>query len=214
MKKLLLTALSTVMLTATATYASDAVGSGFGTLTTAKTIGMGVGFIGGGVGIADATSGFGTFTYGLSAHTDGQLKLGIIDDSHVDASIDLGATFKYQFIDANVNGPFDMAAGGFFEYYHPKSNDIGFSIVSIGAQYLGSYPLKMANGSTLSPYGRFNIRLERVNPDFTGATSQTNLQLGLNGGVQWQVNKDINLYGEFQLDGNDGLFFGIDFRTM
>jgi hypothetical protein len=210
MKKLLLASLSILMLAGTATYASDALGSGFGSLSTAQTIGMGRGYFGGGVGIADATSAFGSFTYGLSAHTDGRLKLGVIDNSNVNASLFLGADFKYQFVDANSNGPFDMAAGAFTEYY----NQSGFSDFTLGGQYLGSYPFKMTNGTTLVPYGRFNMRLERKSFDSPLIDSKTDLQFGLNGGVQWQVNQDINLYGEFQLDGNDGIFFGIDFRTM
>jgi hypothetical protein len=38
--------------------------------------------------------------------------------------------------------------------------------------------------------------------------------VGLNGGVQWQMTSTVALYTEFQIDGNDGIFLGIDFGVM
>ena len=210
MKKLLLASLSIVLVSTAASFAASSFGTGFGALSTAQTFGMGRGYFGAGVGIADMTSVIGSFTYGLSAHTDGRLRFGIVDSDYSDASIGLGMDFKYQFIDANVNGPFDMAAGAFLEYYGFD----GVSLLNVGGQYYGSYPFKLRNNTVLVPYGRFNIRLENKNWDNPIFDDKTDLQFGLNGGVQWKINHNVNLYGEFQFDGNDGVFFGIDFNTM
>ena len=106
-----------------------------------------------------------------------------------------------------------MALGAFGEYYDFENS----SAFEIGGQILASYPVKMENGMILTPYGRFNIRLESLSWDNTlpGVDdSETNLEFGLNAGVKWVITKSFDLYGEFQLDGNDGLFFGIDFNIL
>jgi hypothetical protein len=186
---------------------ASGVGSAFGCLTTAQALGQGRGNFGGGVGIADATSVFGTFTYGLSKYTDGRIRLGFRDD--VDAELTFGADFKWQFwnIGEGRREPLDMALGGFFEYV-----DVGnFSVFQFGGQLFASYPFRLNRGGTLSPYGRFNTRMESYSG---GGASDTELEFGLNAGVAWQATPAVAFYSEFQLDGNDGLFVGIDFNIM
>jgi hypothetical protein len=186
----------------------EAHGSAFGALTTAQALGQGRASFGGGVGIADATSFAGTFTYGLSQYTDGRLKVGLIDYDFGDTELTLGADFKWQFWNygPQSNQPFDFAVGGFFEYV-----DYDFlSVLQVGGQLIGSYPIVLQRGGTLVPYGRFNARLE----SYSNGDSESNLEVGLNGGLQWKMTTEVSLYGEFQLDGNDGLFLGIDFNVM
>jgi hypothetical protein len=48
----------------------------------------------------------------------------------------------------------------------------------------------------------------------TSADSNSDIKFGLNGGVAWDLTRLMRLYGEFQLDGNDGVFFGIEFGVM
>ncbi|PWB76398.1 hypothetical protein C3F09_00055 [candidate division GN15 bacterium] len=191
------------------TYADfPAFGSAFGCLTTASAIGQGRGMLGGGVGIADATSAFGTFTYGLSKFTDGRLRFGFID--YDEARVAFGADFKWQFwqVGQGRREPMDMAVGGFFEY----EDVYGGSIFQFGGQLFGSYPINLNRGGTLSPYGRFNIRMETLSGTYGG--SNTELKFGFNGGVEWKATRDVAFYGEFQFDGNDGLFLGINFNVM
>ena len=187
---------------------SSGVSAGaFGSLTTARTIGMGNGNFMGILGVGDFTSFGGAFTYGLSDHTDGRLKLGLIDgEGGGDATLSFSADFKYNFVTADSalhNGPFDMALGGFFEYY---DFDYG-SLTAFGGQFIGSYPLRMNNGSILSPYGRLNTSIESFN-------SNSDLEVGLNGGVKWELNRNIDFYGELELDNSTNFFFGIDFRIL
>jgi hypothetical protein len=210
MKKLLLIIAGVVIVGAGQSYAISAVGSAFGNLTTARTLGQGVGNFGAGVGVADATSVFATYTYGLSKFTDGRLKLGLWDDGdRTSTRITFGADFKWQFWNAGPGRrePFDMSFGGAFEYV-----DFGpVSVFQFGGNVIGSYPFKLSNGSTLSPYARFNARIESASGS---SVSSTNLDFGLNGGVSWSATRNVTLYGEFQFDGNDGVFLGLDFNVM
>ena len=205
-KSLLLSALIALILCGAVIDGNAAsLGSGFGSFSDASTIGMGHANMLGGVGLTDdATTVFGVFTYGLSAHTDGRLKFGLIDHDYSDTEIMLGGDFKYQFIsrDSLGNGPFDMAFGAFFEYYNFPS-----SAWMLGAQYIGSYPILMKNNHAITPYGRFNVRLENI-------SDNSNLEVGVNAGIRWEMTRQINFYGEFQFDGNDGIFFGLDFNLM
>jgi len=196
--------------------ALDAAGSAFGTLTTASVTGQGNGSFGFGVGIADATSFVGTFTFGLSEYTDGRLKVGLVDNEGIDTKFVVGADFKWQYwtYGSETSHPFDMAVGGFFEYA-----DYDFiSVVQFGGHLIGSYPIKLKSGGTLAPYARLNARLEAISldlpPQASGDDSETNLELGINGGVQWIMTSTVTFYGEFQFDGNDGVFLGVDFSVM
>lgn len=216
MKKLIVITIALFTLAATNTLAKSAFGSSFGNLATAKAMGQGKGALGVGVGIADAKSVVGWFNYGLSEYVDGRMKLGLVDAGD-DAEITFGADFKYQFwsVSGAVANPLDMAAGGFLEY----ADYGGVSALQVGGQLIGSYPFTLQSGTTLSPYGRFNIRLEKRSWDvnyrgFGSSGSDSELEFGLNGGVAWQVSPTVNVYGEFQIDGNDGIFLGIDFSVL
>jgi hypothetical protein len=197
----------------------DAAGTFFGTASTANSVGMGHGSFQGVVGIADATSFYGAFRYGFSDFTQGRIKLGMADDEGIDASLIFGADFMYQFWKVNTQAkqqgqttqPFDMAFQGFIEY-----GDFDyFSVLEVGGGVIGSYPFVMQNGHKLSPYGRLNIRMEKLSVDVGPVNGDdTNLEFGLNGGVHYQFTSSIGGYAEFQIDGNDGLFIGLDFLTM
>lgn len=196
--------------------ADGSAGSAFGTLTTARSLPMGSADIGFGIGLADATSFIGSFTYGVSSHSDFRLRLALVDADGSDTKLAFGADFKYQMIDARElkNGPFDLALQGFFEYY-----DYDFaSILEIGMGVIGSYDFVLQNGRALSPYGRFNARLESFSFDLpagsTADDSSSDLEIGLSGGVKYELTKSIDAFGEFQIDGNDGVFFGLDFNIM
>jgi hypothetical protein len=190
---------------------ADGAGSVFGAMKTAKTLGQGRTDITAGVGLADATSFTGVLTYGLGRYTDGRLKLALVDDEGSNGvHIGLGGDFVWQFwnLDASRRYPMDMGIGAFFEY-----RDFGpASVFEVGTHLLASYPFQLSRGGTLSPYGRFNARLEKFSVDRAGSDSE--LELGLNGGIEWAPTTTMRFYGEFQFDGNDGLFLGIDFNLQ
>ncbi len=199
--------------------AAGAFGSSFGTLWTARSLGMANGSVGLGIGAADHTSFLGYFKYGLSDYTDGRILLGIADDAGVNATITIGADFKYQLLNFQRGGtdPFDLALGALAEYLDFDN----MSAIQIGGHVLGSYPVALKGGTTLSPYGRINVRLERTKIEVpagrggeTSEKKQSELKFGLNMGVCWDISRDVGLYGEFQFDGNDGIFLGVSYSVL
>jgi len=167
--RLVTTLLVLLSLVGGAAFADDAIGSAFGTLTTARVIGQDRGSLGFGIGLADnATSFLGNFTYGMSRYMDGRIKLALVDpDGGGDTEIGIGGDIKWQYwnYDSTTTYPFDMAFGGFFEYF-----DFGYT--------------------------------------------SANLKVGLTAGAKWQMTPTFAFLGELQLDGNDGLFLGIDWGIM
>ena len=217
MKKIMTLSLVGIFLLVIPASADAACGSAFGTLTTGQVLGQGRGNFGLAVGVADATSFVGTFSYGLSTYSDGRIKLGLMDpDGPGDAKMVLGVDYKWQFwsFGPQTKHPFDFAVGGFFEYVDFD----GLSIFQLGGQLIASYPISLKNGKTLTPYGRVNARMESLSFDLpawaSADDSESNLEVGLNAGVKWDMTPTVSLFGEFQLDGNDGLFLGIDFNIM
>ena len=200
-----------MLIMATNSLAVPAFGTGSGCLTTAKSHEQGVGDLGFALGIGDnSTSFFGSFEYGFSTYTDGRIKIGMLDPDGGETGIMIGGDFLYQMfsVQENMDRPFDMAPGAFFEYI----NLDGGSILEIGGQVVGSYDFDMSNGRILSPYARFNLRMESISADGGGSNSE--LKFGINGGVCFEVSDLIKLYGEIQLDGNDGLFLGLDYNVL
>lgn len=207
MKKVIIYVSVSVLLFSSAVVAGSGVGSHFGSFATASARGMGEGSFTLGVGIADQNSFIGMFNYGLSRFTDGSIKLALVDfDGGKNDNVEfaIGADFRHQFmmVDSVSKSPFDMAIGAFFELVNP-----GFSILQVGGQLIGSYPVKLEHGRTLTPYGRFNVRLESANDD-------SELEFGLNAGVAWGLSSSVKLFGEFQFDGNDGIFLGVDLQAL
>lgn len=188
----------------------EAVGLASGHLATAEPCGFGVGNIGAIVGLGDNSNNFlGSISYGFSQYTEGRLKLGLSDADRVDASLMFGADFKYQFLsrkDSN-HPPLDMALGGFFEWV---DYDI-LSVLDLGGQIIGSYNATLSNGQHLIPYGRFGIRIENVS---IGDESESDLRFGLNLGTKYEPSRDLGFFAEFQLDGNTGLWLGVEFRAF
>lgn len=217
MKKITVLLVTGFVLVGGSSYGIDAMGSAFGNLSVAQALGQGRGNFGVGIGLADATSFVGSFAYGLSEYSDGRIKLGLSDPGdNADAELVFGADYKWQFwsYGPESSHPFDFAVGAFLEYVDYSS----VSALQLGGQLIASYPIVLSSGRTLTPYGRFNARLESLSwdlpPQSVGDDSESNLEIGLNGGVRWEMTSTVNVYAEFQLDGNDGLFLGIDFNVM
>jgi hypothetical protein len=204
--RVLLAAAVVALMIAPVTVSADGAGSVFGGLATAQTYGQGIGTIGIAGGIADANAVNGWFGYGMSKYVDGRIRLGFFDGG-AKTYLALGGDFKWQFwsVAEGARYPMDMAIGGFLEYLDGD----GGSVTEIGSHLVGSYPFRLSNGSTLSPYGRINVRIER-----NSFADKSDIRFGLNGGAAWEANRNIKFFGEFQFDGNDGVFFGVEFGVM
>lgn len=234
MKKTILTLVALFALASVSTAAS--IGTTFGALTTAKTLDKGQTTLGGRLGIADATSFAGSLTYGIAENADIRLQIGALNQNAFETGLAFGGEFKWQLTKnrpvknsrarnsrgVKKSSPIDFALGGFFEYAKltVEGTPIIFestSVFQIGAQLIASHTSHMKSGSTLTPYGRINIRNESLSVNLAPLVgtsfdvSASQLAMGLNGGVAYGLAGGINLFGEFQIDGNDGFFFGVDF---
>lgn len=238
MKKIMLT-VAMLALALSAQPVLAAGGSVFGTQSTAVAIGQGNANGGITLGLADITSFVGTFDYGLSKFTTGRMKLGFADANNSDLAISIGAEIRWQVWSVahsmakkgNRSGrsnlsrkankrPFDLSIGVMTEYLSIDKKTAplttsSFSVFQFGGFLLGSHSFVTKSGKLITPYGRFNIRLEDTNKELLGIkSSSSNIEIGLNTGVSYQFTNTMNIYGEFQMDGNDGLFIGIDFKVM
>jgi hypothetical protein len=211
---------------------AENVGSSFGALMTAQSLAQGRTAFGGRLGVAEATSLVGTLGYGFSRNADGRVKLGIVGDDLSESELVLGADTKWQVwrayaVDAKgqsarTTHPFDLALGPFVEWFKADYGTglmTGSSTVTeLGVQVVGSYPVVLKSGGSLSPYARLNAHNEWLSveaSDGLGGTvsaSDSQIALGFNGGVSWRPRASaVALYGEVQIDGNNGVFFGLDY---
>ena len=238
MKKIILTvAMLALVFSAQPVLAGS--GSVFGTQSTAVALGQGNANGGVTLGLADITSFVGTFDYGMSKFTTFRMKLGFADANNADLAITLGGEVRWQVwsIAPSYSGkgkkagkrnlskkadqkPFYLSIGVMTEYLSiDKKTGLltssSFSVFQFGGFLLGSHSFVTNGGKMITPYGRFNVRLEDTNVEVNGVkVSNSDIEIGFNTGVSYQFTNAMNIYGEFQMDGNDGLFIGIDFKVM
>jgi hypothetical protein len=190
---------------------ADGAGKIFGNLTTAEAAGAGNADLMGGVGIGDdITSFFGAYKYGLSSYTTLRGKLGLADANKTDAKLCVGVDLAYQLFDLSqdTDKPFDFALSGFFEYV----NFDKASLLQLGARTTGSRPILLANNRNLTPYGSVEVRMEQFSVD--QGDSDSDVEFGLNIGVAYELGNNLDILGEFQLDGNEGVFLGLEYNIM
>lgn len=224
--KITLTVLLALLVTASVAWADNA-GTMFGALSTAQASGKGQTTLSGIVGVTDVTSFGGSLTYGLSDRTDFRVKLGVADETYWNTAVLVGADLQWQLWDQTsmepgaARHPMDLAVGGFMEWSNWNADQQGTFIDSeqlleAGFQVTGSHTYAMNNGTSWTPYARTNLRYEHISLNFApgtiGNTSDGHMALGLNGGVAWGVSQRVSLYGELQIDGNDGLLLGMNYR--
>jgi hypothetical protein len=101
------------------------------------------------------------------------------------------------------------------------------TVFSFGGLVLISRDYRLSQGSTLSPYGGVNIRVEHTSIDNSGLgsasafsarasqefdDSDTELNIGGVAGVKWELSDLIDAVGEFVLDDQLGLVLGLNFK--
>jgi hypothetical protein len=114
------------------------------------------------------------------------------------------------YYDKMRNYPCDLAVGAFLEH---ASYEYA-SLLELGINMIGSIPYRLNSGHRLIPYSRINLRLERSKWQGVAREAESNYRIGLNAGAKYELTSYINLYGEFQLDGNSGLFLGAELLTF
>jgi len=228
MKSLCLVGLALAFLASTA--AADNFGSTFGNMTTAQASGRGQSTLSGTVGFADVSTSFlAGFNYGFTDNMDGRLRVGVVDLDGFDSQFALNGDVRWQIWDSEATTmsaarkPFDMSLGAFSEWMNVDTgtyfgSSTSMTVFQLGFQMLGSKSFPMSNGTALTPYGRLNIRYENLSMQFTDSqlgsfsASDSHAALGLNAGMAWELTPHVALLGEFQIDGNDGLFLGLDYK--
>ena len=184
------------------------VGGSFGTLSTGEAIGRGEVSVFTGLSHGDALTAFGGLRYGIADNLDGRLKIGLRDEGGTDAELVAGIDLMYQGLRRDTYGgdPIDLGFGGMAELWNSEAYDIW----QLGGFAVGSYPYRLGNQMILTPYARLNVRTERISPEGDAAVTRE-LELGFNGGGRLDVTRSFSVYGEFQIDGNDGVFIGAEF---
>jgi hypothetical protein len=183
-----------------------------GNLTTAGVRPFGTGAVGLFFGFGDESANiFGTVSYAFSNYTEGRAKIGFSDPDMPDSDPELmlGFDFKYKFLDyagTVKKDPLDMAVGALLEYVSYE----GSSIIELGGNLIGSIPYRFQSGRSLVPYGSLNIRLER----YSNGDSDSDFRVGLNLGTKYELSDDVDIYGELQIDGNTGLFAGLELKAF
>lgn len=183
-----------------------------GQLAPARTLSQGSALAGGYFGLyEDALAFFGQFRYGMARNLDGALKFGFIDfDGPAnDAGFVIGADLKYQFFDDRLGDPLDLAFGGSFGF----AGTSDFTDFALGFDFISSKSFKMRNGNHVTPYGRLNLRGERVEVDTPfGNADDTDFNIGLNLGTDFELTTDFSLLGELQIDDQMGFIAGFAYR--
>jgi len=82
------------------------------------------------------------------------------------------------------------------------------NVFTLGGSVIGSYPFEMRNGRHISPYGRFNLRMQRVG----NGNSETDLEIELDLGTQVELSSDWSLIGEFIIWDDIGFILGFNYK--
>lgn len=186
-----------------------------GQLNTAKTFQPGEFNLGGYLGVYEnAISTFGQFRMGIIDYLDFGVKLGVLDFQTTGekdhTGVILGGDLKYGVLDTEIDDPFDLSLGMVWEY-----SDVDYlKRFAMGGNFVISKGFVLESGNILSPYGRLNIRAERLtieHPLGKGDVSDTDLEIGATVGAILQARGGWHFVGEFQLDEYYGFLMGLSY---
>ncbi|MCI0330247.1 MAG: hypothetical protein L0196_04750 [candidate division Zixibacteria bacterium] len=201
-------------------FAATARAQFLGQMMDARVLDQGRSFMGGYVGIYDddALAVFGQYRYGFARDVDGGFKLGFVDVGPEDG-IGVAGDARYQVLHQRAASPqraadpVDLSVGGGVELFF---GDV-FSIFSIQFNGMVSHRFVSASGRGMTPYGRAQVRIQRVGVDFgppIGDRSNTEGEFGINAGGEFEFAQQLSAVGELQLDSDVdfGLIFGLNYR--
>src|SRR3972149_1438673 len=195
-------------------FVSRAQAQFLGQLTDARVQDQGRSFMGGYVGIYDdnAFSAFGQYRYGFAPSVDGGFKLGFLDAGS-ETGIAVAGDARFQLLHQKAADPLDLSLGGGVELFFGSN----FSIFSIQFNGMVSQRYVSASGRGMTPYGRVQVRIERVGVDLgppVGDVSDTEGEFGINAGGELEFAQGLSAVAELQLDSkvDFGLIFGLNYR--
>jgi len=204
---------------------SSASAQFLGQLTPAPTLNKGDGLIGAYMGVyEDAFSVFGQFRYGMAKYVDLGLKMGILnlDPGYGEGSsgLALGGDVKYWFMERNTGDPLDASFGIGTEYM----NISDYSIFTLGANAVVSYQINYHERKSVTPYGRLNVRWERVSFEnswrwplgwkYAGNWTDSDMDIALALGADLKISSNLSLIGELEIEDNVGFVAGINYNMF
>lgn len=192
-------------------FASVSQAQFLGQVSTARTVSPGGSMVGGYIGFQDELIAlFGQYRYGFAKYFDGGVKFGFIDYFD-ETGLVLGGDLKYQILQDPFTAPLDLALSGSVEFAATDP----VTVLSFGGNVIGSKDFKLNTGRTISPYGKINLRAERVEVDLpppaSGNASDTDLEIGGYFGADFEVANSFHLLGEFVFDNEFGFIFGVNY---
>jgi len=191
-------------------FASVSQAQFLGQVSTAVTVTPGGSLVGGYIGVQDQLLVlFGQYRYGFAKYFDGGVKFGFLDFND-ETGLVLGGDLKYQILQDPFTAPFDMALSGSVEFAATDP----VTVLSFGGNVIGSKDFKLRTGRTISPYGKINLRAERVEvdqpPPFSNV-SDTDFEMAGYFGADFEVANSFHLLGEFVIDNEIGFIFGVNY---
>ena len=87
------------------------------------------------------------------------------------------------------------------------------SLFSFGGNLVGSYDFVLASQKVITPYGRLNLRGERVDVSVSGWSGEddTDFNVAFCLGCSFQMTSEWNMIAEFQIDDNIGIIGGLSY---
>lgn len=205
---------------------SSASAQFLGQLTPAPTLSKGDLLWGAYLGVYDnAFSVFGQFRLGLTRYVDFGLKAGMVDldpgYGESNTGLAIGADIKYWFMEERTGDPLDVAFGVGTEYL----NIADYSLFSLGANLVTSYQINYNVKKSVTPYGRINVRWERVSFERSWrwpwwrwekrSWSDSDMDVALALGADLKISSNLSLIGELEIDDNVGFVAGrINYRMF
>ena len=222
MKKTLLIAITVILFSF-----SSAPAQFLGQLTPAPTVNKGEALLGAYLGVyEDAFSVFGQVRYGMIKYFDLGLRMGMIDWSpgygESNTGLIIGGDVKYWFMEQRTGDPLDFSVAGGTEYLSVSD----YSLVSLGGNFIASYQIRYAEGKSVTPYGRLNVRWEKHSfegewstyPAWTGWKGEdwddSDIDVALALGAELKLPSGLFLVGELQIDDNVGFIAGVNYNVF
>lgn len=183
-----------------------------GALHTAQPVAHGATDAGPYVGLFDAegksgtaVSAFGQARYGLSGSSDGGLKFGLVDfGKQSDVGLLLVGDLQWGLLAPRWGDPIWLSIGPEIGLY--TTADV--RRWSFGGNLTASHDFG-GRLRRVSPYGRLTVRLEVFDTD---RHSDSELKVGFNPGVLWEISDFLDGAVEFQFDDQPGILAGLNFR--
>ncbi len=152
---------------------------------------------------------FGQVRHGLFNAGDGSLKFGLVDldAGNDDVGVVLVGETQWGLLGPRWGDSFSLSFGPEVGVYDAA----GVRVWSLGGNAAVSQAF-LARGREIVLYSRLNVRLELVDYNAAKMDSDSDLKIGLNPGMMWEIGDLFDLVVELQIDDAFGFLVGMNFR--